>query len=65
MQQSTLKQQSKGSMMRNKDSVLVAYLIPKMLPIILARVLGYQAPPSLAVFKNKSTQQYEIAEVPL
>ena len=51
--------------MRNKDSVLVAYLIPKMLPIILARVLGYQAPASLAVFKNKSTGQYEIAEVPL
>lgn len=51
--------------MRNKDSVLVAYLIPKMFPIILARVLGYQAPASLAVFKNKSTQEYEIAEVPL
>ena len=51
--------------MRNKSSVLVAYLIPKMIPIVLARILGYQAPPSLAVFKNKSTQQYEIAEVPL
>ena len=51
--------------MRNKVSVLVAYLIPKMIPIVLARTLGYQAPPSLAVFKNKSTQQYEIAEVPL
>ena len=51
--------------MRNKDSVLVAYLIPKMLPIIVARVLSYQAPASLAVFKNKSTGLYEIAEVPL
>lgn len=51
--------------MRNKDSVLVAYLIPKMLPIVLARVYHYQAPASLAVFKNKSTGQYEIAEVPL
>lgn len=65
MPQSISKQPSKGSMMRNKDSVLVAYLIPKMFPIILARVLGYQAPASLAVFKNKSTQEYEIAEVPL
>lgn len=51
--------------MRSNDNVLVAYLLPKMLPIILARVYGYQAPPSLAVFKNKGTQQYEIAEVPL
>lgn len=51
--------------MRNKDSVLVAYLIPKMLPVVLARILGYQAPPSLAVFKNRSIGQFEIAEVPL
>lgn len=65
MRQSMLKQQSKGSMMRNKDSVLVAYLVPKMLPIVLARIYGYQAPASLAIFKNKSTGQFEIAEVPL
>lgn len=51
--------------MRNKDSVLVAYCVPKMLPIVLARIYGYQAPASLAVFKNRSTGQYEIAEVPL
>ena len=31
----------------------------------IARIYGYQAPASLAVFKNKSTQQYEIVEVPL
>lgn len=51
--------------MRNRDSVLVAYLVPKTLPVALARIYGYRAPPCLAVFKNKSTQQYEIAEVPL
>jgi hypothetical protein len=65
MPQSMLKQQSKGSMMRSNDNVLVAYLVPKILPIVLARIYGYQTPASLAVFKNKSTQQYEIAEVPL
>lgn len=51
--------------MRNRDSVLVAYLVPKTLPVVLARVYGYRAPPCLAVFKNKSTQQTETVEVSL
>jgi hypothetical protein len=51
--------------MRNRDSVLVAYLLPKMLPIVLARIYGYRAPPCLAVFKNKSTEKVEMVEVPL
>lgn len=51
--------------MRNRNSVLVAYLVPKTLPVVLARVLGYRAPPSLAVFKDKSTKQIEVVEVPL
>lgn len=51
--------------MRNRNSVLVAYLVPRMLPIVLARVMGYRAPPSLAVFKDKVTQRIDIAEVPL
>jgi len=44
---------------------LVAYLVPKQLPVILARVMGFQAPPCLAVFKDKVTQQVDIVEVPL
>lgn len=44
---------------------LVVYLVPKQLPVILARVLGYKAPPCLAVFKDKATQQVDIVEVPL
>lgn len=51
--------------MRNRDSVLVAYLVPKTLPVVLARVYGYRAPPCLAVFKNKSTEKVEMVEVPL
>lgn len=51
--------------MRSNSNILVAYLVPKMLPVVLARVLGYRAPPSLAVFKNKSARQCEIVEVPL
>ena len=65
MRPSMLKQQSKGSMMRNRDSVLVAYLVPKTLPVVLARIYGYRAPPCLAVFKNKSTEKVEMVEVPL
>lgn len=44
---------------------LVAYLVPKQLPVILARVLRYQPPSCLAVFKDKTTQQVDIVEVPL
>ena len=44
---------------------LVAYLVPKQLPAILARVMGFKAPPCLAVFKDKVTQQVDIVEVPL
>jgi len=65
MPPSMLKQQSKGSMMRNRNSVLVAYLVPRMLPVVLARVMGFQAPPCLAVFKDKVSPQIEISEVPL
>lgn len=65
MPPSMLKQQSKGSIMRNRNSVLVAYLVPRMLPVVLARVMGYRAPPSLAVFKDLASQQIEISEVPL
>lgn len=46
-------------------SQLVAYLVPKQLPVILARVMGFRAPPCLAVFKDKITQQVDIVEVPL
>lgn len=44
---------------------LVAYLVPKQLPVILAKVLRYKAPPCLAVFQDKVTQQVDIVEVPL
>lgn len=44
---------------------LVAYLVPKQLPVILARVLRYQPPPCLAVFRDKNTKQIDIVEVPL
>lgn len=46
-------------------SQLVAYLVPKQLPVILARVLRYQPPPCLAVFKDRVTQQVDIVDVPL
>lgn len=46
-------------------SQLVAYLVPKQLPVILAKVMGYQPPPCLAVFKDRVTQQVDIVEVPL
>lgn len=46
-------------------SQLIAYLVPKQLPVILAKVLGYQAPPCLAVFRDKVTQEIDIIEVPL
>ena len=46
-------------------SQLVAYLVPKQLPVILAKVIGYQAPPCLAVFQDRVTQQVDIVEVPL
>lgn len=46
-------------------SQLVSYLVPKQLPVILARVMGFRAPPCLAVFKDKVTQQVDIIEVPL
>lgn len=53
-------------MPRNPSTTqLVAYLVPKQLPVILARVLRYKAPPCLAVFKDKVTNQIEIVEVPL
>ena len=44
---------------------LVAYLVPKQLPVILAKVMGFRAPPCLAVFKDKATKQIDIVEVPL
>jgi len=44
---------------------LVAYLVPKRLPVILAKVVGFKALPSLAVFRDKQTNQTHIIEVPL
>lgn len=44
---------------------LVAYLVPKQLPVILAKVLRYKAPPCLTVFQDKNTRQIDIIEVPL
>jgi hypothetical protein len=35
------------------------------LPVILARVLRYKAPPCLAVFQDKNTKQIDIVDVPL
>lgn len=53
-------------MPRNPSTTqLVAYLVPKQLPVILAKVLRFKAPPVLAVFKDKKTQQIDIVEVPL
>ena len=46
-------------------SQLVAYLVPKQLPVILARVLRYQPPPCLAVFKDRVTKEVDIVNVPL
>lgn len=46
-------------------SQMVAYLVPKQLPVILAKVLKYKAPPCLAVFQDRVTQQIDIVEVPL
>ncbi len=46
-------------------SQLVAYLVPKQLPVILAKVMGFRAPPCLAVFQDKVTQQVDIVDVPL
>ena len=44
---------------------MAAYLVPKQLPVILAKVLRCKAPPCLAVFKDKVTQQIDIVDVPL
>ena len=44
---------------------LVAYLVPKQLPVILAKVVRYRPPPCLAVFKDKATKQISIVDVPL
>ena len=44
---------------------LVAYLVPKQLTVILAKVLKYRATPCLAVFKDTTNNQIEIIEVPL
>ena len=49
----------------DKNHVLLAYLVPKQLPVILARVMGFQAPPCLAVFLNRTTKETSILEVPL
>ena len=46
-------------------SQLVAYLVPKQLPVILAMVLRYKPPPCLAVFKDKAAKQIDVIDVPL
>lgn len=51
--------------LRVSQAVPVAYLVPKMLPVVLAKVLGYQAPPCLAVFKHPVTNEVDVIEVPL
>jgi hypothetical protein len=44
---------------------LAAYLVPKQLPVIMAKVVRYKASPCLAVFQDKNTKQIDIVEVPL
>lgn len=52
-------------MKKSKTTELVAYLVPKQLPVILAKALKYKAPPCLAVFQDKVTKKVDVIEVPL
>ena len=49
----------------DKNHVLMAFLVPKPLPVILARVLGWKEPQCLAVFLNRETKAIDILEVPV
>lgn len=49
----------------DKNRVMIAYLVPKQLPVVLARIYRYQAPPCLAVFLNRETKEFNMLEVPV
>ena len=49
----------------DKNHVMIAYLVPKQIAVILARVYRYQAPPCLAVFLDRTTKEFSILEVPV
>lgn len=48
-----------------KIHVLMAYLIPTVISVAVARANRYQPPPCLAVFLDRTTKTFSMLEVPL